>query len=47
MEVGRGALPPPFAVYPPSLLGAELSLSFSQPKSNNSFVRDTLVSAAM
>lgn len=32
---------------PPPFLGAELTLSFSQPKSSKSFVRDAWVSTAM
>lgn len=31
----------------PPLLGAELTLSFSQPKSSKSFVRDAWVSTAL
>lgn len=38
----------PFSLpFIPPLLGAELTLSFSQPKSSKSFVRDAWVSTAL
>lgn len=52
MEVGKceGGLLFPLPFIPPpthTLLGAELTLSFSQPKSSKSFVRDAWVSTAL